>query len=56
MIHCMIGIVRSGVMVTLMQVWSRLFIVWGIIEGVHGVSDKGGVVNSIGGVAANAYK
>ena len=37
-IHCITGIVRSSVLTTVMQVYSRLFILWGVIEAVHGVS------------------
>jgi very-long-chain (3R)-3-hydroxyacyl-CoA dehydratase len=33
-IHCMIGIVRSSPFTTFMQVYSRLLVLWGIIEGV----------------------
>lgn len=38
------GLVSSGVMTTLMQVYSRVFIVWFIVEGVNGVSDNIGLL------------
>ena len=38
------GLVSSGVMTTLMQVYSRVFIVWFILEGVSGVSENVGLL------------
>ena len=38
------GLVSSGVMTTLMQVYSRVFIVWAIVEGVAGVSENIGLL------------
>jgi len=35
--HCMLGLVRSPVMVTTQQVFSRLFLVWGICAGSSNV-------------------
>lgn len=33
-VHCMVGLVRSSVVLTAAQVYSRIFIVWGIIVSV----------------------
>ena len=38
------GIVPSGVMTTLMQVYSRVFITWVIVDGVPGVPDNPGLL------------
>lgn len=40
----MLGWVRSAVLTTLMQVYSRVFLVWAIMEGVPGTSDSVGVL------------
>jgi len=42
--HSMVGIVPSGVMTTLMQVSSRVFITWVLIGGVPGVNDNPGLL------------
>jgi len=39
-----VGIVPSGVMTTLMQVSSRVFITWVLIGGVPGVNDNPGLL------------
>ena len=39
-----LGIVSSGVMTTLMQVYSRVFIVWAIVELTPGVADNIGLL------------
>ena len=44
MVHCVIGIVPSSVLTTLTQVYSRVFVVWALIEGVAGVKDNVGVL------------
>lgn len=44
MVHCAVGLVPSAIMTTLMQVYSRLFIVWALLEGVAGVSDNVGLL------------
>ena len=38
------GIVPSGVMTTLMQVYSRVFITWVIVDGVPGTHDNPGLL------------
>ena len=38
------GIVPSGVMTTLMQVYSRVFITWIIVDGVPGAHDNPGLL------------
>ena len=43
-VHCVLGLVRSAVLTTLMQVYSRLFVVWLLMEGVAGTSDSVGVL------------
>jgi very-long-chain (3R)-3-hydroxyacyl-CoA dehydratase len=43
-LHAAIGIVKSNVMLTLFQVISRQFVLWGCIVGVPGVSTHVGVV------------
>lgn len=40
----MMGLVRSAVLTTLMQVYSRVFVVWALMEGVAGTSDSVGVL------------
>ena len=32
--HCLVGLVKANLFTTLMQVYSRLFILWGVIEAV----------------------
>lgn len=39
-----LGLVSSSVMTTLMQVYSRVFFVWAMMEGVPGVSDNIGLL------------
>ena len=43
-VHCMVGLVPAAVMTTLLQVYSRVFVVWGLMEGVAGVNDSLGVL------------
>lgn len=43
-VHAALGMVRSGLFTTLMQVFSRLFVLWGIMEGVTGVTSSTGVL------------
>lgn len=43
-IHCAVGLVPSAVMTTLMQVYSRMFVVWALVEGVAGVRDNVGIL------------
>lgn len=43
-LHSALGLVSSGVMTTLMQVYSRVFIVWAIVEGVSGASENIGLL------------
>ena len=40
----MVSLVPSSVVTTLMQVYSRLFVVWALMEGVAGVRDNPGVL------------
>ena len=40
----MLRLVPASVMTTLMQVYSRVFVVWGLMEGVAGVKDNVGVL------------
>lgn len=40
----MLGWVRSAVMTTLMQVYSRVFVVWVLMEGVAGTQESVGVL------------
>ena len=40
----MLGLVRSALQTTLMQVYSRVFVVWALMEGVPGTSDSVGVL------------
>ena len=42
--HTLPGIVSSGVMTTLMQVYSRVFIVWAIVELTPGVAENLGLL------------
>lgn len=41
--HCMFGIVRSSAFLTAMQVFSRVFTVWGVTHSVREVQDEPGV-------------
>lgn len=43
-VHCALGLVPSALMTTLMQVYSRLFVVWALVEGVAGVEDNAGLL------------
>ena len=43
-VHCAMGLVPAAVMTTLMQVYSRVFVVWALMEGVAGVKDNVGVL------------
>lgn len=43
-VHSAVGLVRSAVTTTLLQVYSRLFVVWALMEGVVGVSDNVGLL------------
>ena len=40
----MTGLVPSAVMTTLMQVYSRVFVVWVLVEGVAGVHENVGLL------------
>lgn len=40
----MLGLVPAAVMTTLLQVYSRVFVVWALMEGVAGVRDNVGVL------------
>ncbi|XP_014679176.1 PREDICTED: very-long-chain (3R)-3-hydroxyacyl-CoA dehydratase 2-like [Priapulus caudatus] len=46
-VHCAVGLVRSSVYLTAMQVYSRVFLVWGIIVSVPDVGDKAGIVGCL---------
>ncbi|XP_003386467.1 PREDICTED: very-long-chain (3R)-3-hydroxyacyl-CoA dehydratase 2-like [Amphimedon queenslandica] len=43
-VHCIIGIVSSSALLTFLQVLSRVFVLWGLIEGVAGVNDSVGLM------------
>lgn len=43
-LHCAAGLVPSAVLTTLMQVYSRVFVVWALLEGVAGVRDNLGLL------------
>lgn len=43
-VHCVLGLVPAAVMATLLQVYSRVFVVWALMEGVAGVRDNVGVL------------
>ena len=43
-VHCAVGLVPAAVMTTLMQVYSRVFIMWAVVEGVAGVRDSIGIL------------
>lgn len=43
-VHCAVGLVPSAVLTTLMQVYSRVFVVWALLEGVAGVRDNLGLL------------
>lgn len=43
-VHSAVGLVSSGVMTTLAQVYSRVFITWAIVEGVAGTSEGVGLL------------
>ena len=43
-IHSASGLVPSNVMTTLLQVYSRLFVVWALVEGVAGVRSNFGLL------------
>lgn len=44
MVHAAVKLVPSAVGTTIMQVYSRVFIVWAIVEGVAGVKDNLGIL------------
>lgn len=43
-VHSAVGLVPSAVMTTLMQVYSRVFVVWALVEGVAGVEENVGLL------------
>lgn len=43
-VHSAVGMVPSAVMTTLTQVYSRMFVVWALMEGVVGVRDNVGIL------------
>lgn len=43
-VHCAVGLVPSAVMTTLLQVYSRMFVVWALVEGVAGVNENVGLL------------
>jgi len=46
-LHCAFGFVRSGVVLTAFQVWSRVFLTWGVVYTASTVSKL---------TTVNAYK
>ena len=44
-VHCSVGLVRSNVVLTAFQVFSRVFLTWGIVYSVEAVGRGTGVKN-----------